>query len=146
MKDLKQAILLLYPDPETGSKVLSVSRKDNHNLLGLPGGKAEEEETLIQGLVREVREEVGIELDPTKLMFLFQDWDGDYDTLTYVYDGVVKDLPKLPFVNKEGAKVEYVTPEQLTNPSSSPFSEYNLKMFKRFIDDPDFIAFHKRIR
>lgn len=146
MKDLKQAVLLLYIDPNDGSKVLSVSRKDNHKLLGLPGGKAEEEETLIQSLLREVREEVGIELDLDNVVFLFQDWDGDYDTLTYVYDGIIKDLPKLPFINKEGAVVEFVSPADLTDPNTSPFSEYNIKMFNRFIDDPDFISFHKRIK
>lgn len=142
MQNQKQAVLLLYINPEDGQEVLSVSRKDDHDKLGLPGGKAEEEETLINSLVREVQEELGVKLDPTKVVFLFQDWDTDYDTLTYMYSGTL-DLPSKPWINTEGAKVEYVPASKLVDPLHSPFSEYNLKMFKRFMSDPDFIGFQK---
>ena len=138
----KQAVLLLYINPENGQEVLSVSRKDNHAQLGLPGGKVETDETLIQGLCREFREEIGVSLDPNCIEFLFQDWDTDYDTLTYVYSGTLK-LPPTPFINTEGARVEYVSAAELISPEHSPFSEYNLKMFKEFISNLDFISFQK---
>lgn len=45
MSNQKQAVLLLYINPENGQEVLSVSRKDDHAKLGLPGGKVETDET-----------------------------------------------------------------------------------------------------
>ena len=142
MSNQKQAVLLLYINPENGQEVLSVSRKDDHAKLGLPGGKVEVEETLISGLCREVREELGLTLDPNCIEFLFQDWDTDYDTLTYAYSGVLS-LPETPYINKEGAKVEFIPAGKLIDPAHSPFSEYNLKMFNKFISDLDFISFQK---
>lgn len=142
MRNQKQAVLLLYINPENGQEVLSVSRKDDHTKLGLPGGKAEEEETLINSLIREVQEELGVTLNRNKVEFLFQDWDSDFDTLTYVYSGDLG-LPQKSWINSEGAKVEYVPASKLVDPVHSPFSEYNLKMFERFINDLDFITFQK---
>lgn len=143
MKHQKQAVLLLVVNPLNGQEVLSVSRKDDHKKLGLPGGKVDEEETLLNALLREIKEELNFELDPSKVEFLFQDWDEDYDTLTYVYSGDVSTLSQDPWINSEGALVEYVLASKLINPLSSPFSDYNLKMFKRFISDLDFISFQK---
>lgn len=143
MKHQKQAVLLLVVNPLNGQEVLSVSRKDDHKKLGLPGGKVDEEETLLNALLREIKEELNFELDPSEVEFLFQDWDEDYDTLTYVYSGDVSTLSQDPWINSEGALVEYVLASKLINPLSSPFSDYNLKMFKRFISDLDFISFQK---
>lgn len=139
----KQAVLLLYINPENGQEVLSVSRKDDHKLLGLPGGKSEEEETLINSLVREVKEELGVDLDRNKIEFLFQDFDQDFDTLTYLYSGLINFNKELPYINDEGAKVEFVPASALIDPIQSPFSDYNLKMLDRFSTDLDFISYQK---
>lgn len=45
-----------------GDKVLAVSRKDNHKDFGLVGGKVEDNETHIQALHREVKEETGLNI------------------------------------------------------------------------------------
>lgn len=142
MQHQKQAVLLLYINPENGQEVLSVSRKDDHTKLGLPGGKAELEETLINSLIREVQEELGVTLDRNKIDFLYQDWDGDYDTLTYLYSGDIV-LPPLPFVNSEGARVEYVEANLLVNPAHSPFFKYNLAMFKKLMSILDYVSYQK---
>lgn len=142
MQNQKQAVLLLYINPENSQEVLSVSRKDDHTKLGLPGGKAEEEETLINSLFREVQEEIGVNLDRNKLEFLFQEWDDDFDTLTYLYTGTIK-LPNLPFINKEGAKVEFVPAEKLVKQEFSPFYKYNLDMFKALLNNLDFVKYLK---
>ena len=41
------------------NKILSVSRKDNHNDFGLFGGKLENDETQEEALIREAYEETG---------------------------------------------------------------------------------------
>lgn len=143
MKDQKQAVLLLYINPENPEEVLSVSRKDDHSKLGLPGGKADEEETFINALIREINEELGITIDRTKLEFLYQNWDHDYDTSTYLYTGVLS-LPSLPFINTEGAKVEFVSIKKLIKKKHSPFYEYNLEMFKK-LSNLEFVTYLKHL-
>jgi 8-oxo-dGTP pyrophosphatase MutT (NUDIX family) len=65
-----------------GDEVLAVSRRDDPAAFGLVGGKVDPEDgpvdpehlmaTLRRALVREVREEIGVELDPDDLWFEFQ--------------------------------------------------------------------------
>lgn len=54
----RYAVVALVFSPE--GKVLAVSRKDDPNDLGLPGGKAEDGETPFEAVVREVEEETGL--------------------------------------------------------------------------------------
>lgn len=53
-------------------KVLSVSRKTDHNDFGLIAGKIEENETPEKAVIRELREETGIETNINSLKLLFQ--------------------------------------------------------------------------
>lgn len=59
---LPQAVCALIVD-DTINMVLAISRKNNHNDFGLPGGKVESGESLEEALRREVREEVGVEIN-----------------------------------------------------------------------------------
>lgn len=63
-------------------QILAVSRKDNPEDFGLPGGKLEPEETFEQGAIREVKEETG--LDIFGLLPLFYRTDGDFFAVCYV--------------------------------------------------------------
>lgn len=49
--------------------VIDIDHKDPQ--LKLPGGKIEKGETILEAFVREVREEVGISVDPKQVIFLF---------------------------------------------------------------------------
>ena len=106
--------------------VLAVSRKNNPNDFGLPGGKIDPGETPEGALFREVSEETGLnvgefrevfedrdrvecgELRPCRT-YLILSWDGELKT-------------------KETGVVKWVEPSVITDPSTS-FHEYNTRLF-----------------
>jgi 8-oxo-dGTP pyrophosphatase MutT (NUDIX family) len=111
-------------------KILSVSRKNNHQDLGLPGGKIEPGETPVEALHREVLEETGISV-------LGQSWI--FDHLDRVEAGVrrpcrcyfVHPWTIAPGMNYEKeALVTWVEPARLVDPSCS-FKDYNQALFDR---------------
>lgn len=101
-------------------EVLAVSRKTDHNDLGLPGGKVELGETFAQAAVRETWEEVGIQIN--KMRDVFDHPDGVRDARTFL----VEEWAGMA-VSVEGAWVGWVPPARLLEGS---FSEYNRALFK----------------
>lgn len=59
------------------NEYLTVSRRDNHNDFGFPGGKVDNKETHQQALKREVFEETGYIIDVGQLLF--------DDSVTFAY-------------------------------------------------------------
>jgi 8-oxo-dGTP pyrophosphatase MutT (NUDIX family) len=121
-QDLPRAACVLLKRED--GKFLAVSRKDDKNDFGLPGGKKETFESDEQTARRELEEETG--LHAGELRFLFAgicrgDKDGvDYWTVTYTgdYDGSV-------FTSESGV-VAWVDKEVLLRGS---FGEYNARLF-----------------
>ena len=112
------------------NKILSVSRKDNHNDFNLFGGKLENGETLEEALTRECYEETGyyIRIIPV----YYEAMCGD--TLVRAYICVAIDLD-LDYPEKGMHVVKYLSPSELTNGS---FGDYNKALFKHFnIDDKE---------
>lgn len=142
MSNIKQAVILLYFNPLNKDEVLCVSRKDDHTSYGLPGGKVEEEETYLASLVREIKEEVNVEIPAHKCSFIFQNICTGYDTLTYIIEDI-PNLPSLPFINSEGAMVSFQPIHKLVNKEDSLFHEYNLSLFKELNNNLDYIHYQK---
>ena len=90
MKPTGACVILTKED-----KILGVTRKYNHNDWGLPGGKLDPGETALEAIIRESKEETGLDIFNVelidqrvfkdRLVYLFKaDWSGEinYDPIT----------------------------------------------------------------
>ena len=100
------------------SKLLGVSRKDNHKLFGLPGGKVDEGETTYDAMVREVKEETGIDVLSAQPIYFRE--DGEFLAVVFL---VTK--WKGEVTTTEAGVVDWITFEELKQGS---FPEYNTKL------------------
>lgn len=110
------AVALIFNKDKT--KLLGVSRKDNHKLFGLPGGKVDVGESMSEGVIREVKEETGLSVKSSAPIFLRE--DGEFVAAVYLvtkYEGEVS--------TKESGVVAWITFEDL---KQGAFSEYNTKL------------------
>ena len=119
--DTKRAVCgLLFHN----NKILSVSRKSNHNDFGLFGGKLENGETWEEALIREAYEETGCNINIIPVYY--EAMCGD--TLVRTYICIATDY-SLEYPAKDLAVVKYLPPSALT---SGSFGDYNSKLFKHF--------------
>ena len=108
------------------NKILSVSRKSNHNDFNLFGGKLENGETWEQALIRECYEETGYNIDTIPVYYEAM----CDDTLVRTYICFAKEsYSELDYPEKGMHIVKFLPPSALT---SGSFSKYNSNLFKHF--------------
>ena len=73
---MKSAVCVLITDKD--KNILSVSRKDNHNDWGLPGGKLEDNESFLDAAIRETLEETGYSISIIDPLNYFESIDNEY--------------------------------------------------------------------
>lgn len=104
-------------------KILAVSRKDNHEDFGLPGGKVDGDEPGWLTVVREVQEETGLLVMGVNSKPIFTDGDsltGKYLVETYLVEELYGEIN-----TSEPGKVAWVGWEDLFRGS---FGNYNRKL------------------
>jgi 8-oxo-dGTP pyrophosphatase MutT (NUDIX family) len=129
---MKAAVCLFFPADD---RFLAVSRRHDSALWGMPGGKVDPGETNIEGLLREVREEVGLTLPPTSLQPLYvgtSAGDTDFWVTTYLFDDPNFDFTTLNVKVEEGLQFSWLSEWHLTNSDVSPFALYNRKVFEAY--------------
>lgn len=112
---LKEAVCALIFT--ANNKIIGVSRKDDPEAFGLCGGKVDEGETPEEALIRETKEETG--LDITKFEKVFERTDGDFKCFTYLCE-VAGEIT----TNEAGVVKEVDWAELL----AGPFGEYNRQL------------------
>lgn len=111
---------------ERNGLVLAISRRNDHENLGLPGGKIEPGESPEEALVRELGEECGILAEEYEMVYEHLDRvEGDLRRPCRGYR--VTSWAGSPH-SVEGQRVVWVPPGRLLEPSCS-FRDYNERLF-----------------
>lgn len=115
----KRAVTILLHNED--GLILGVSRKDDHTSFGLPGGKCEDGESDVEAIVRETKEETG--LDVTNVRPYFTRADDEFDCVTFIgnYSGDIK--------TSESGLVKWVSWGEL---EAGKFGEYNRALHAYF--------------
>lgn len=105
---------------------LVVSRRDEPTKWGLPGGKVDPGETLIQAIIRESFEEARFRIRADELIELYTavcPGEVTYNVTTYLY---TKEAPRYEdLIAEKGLTLYYAPLIKLTEDRISPFAEYN---------------------
>jgi len=116
-------VALIYKNGDLGDEILAVSRKDNHNDFGLPGGKIEDSDhSIFHGLVREVKEETGLIITRGEPIFTRE--DNEYIAIVFLVTESSWDLDHVIDPNETGL-VKWTDFETIKKGS---FGHYNTKL------------------
>ena len=102
-----------------------VVERFNDNSIGLPGGKVEEDETSIQALIKEIKEETNLDIKEEYLELVYGCIVGDYYCETYGLK--FKHLKDVNFADMRQC-------EKHINPIFTKFSVNNFAIPSRFME------------
>lgn len=119
-------VCAIIQDKATG-KVLSVSRKNDHNDMNLPGGKVDVGETLKEALVRELLEETGYSIKN-----ISEDMYVDIDNFFIVscFKAEIDCDKKRLDISKDEGIFDWISIDKLLNGSYNNYNKKALKYFK----------------
>ena len=127
---LSACIILLSYDESNNLKILTVSRKNDENNIGIPGGKMDSiDKSLAHAASRELLEETGYQVEPETLKQVFvADGDtGEDEITTCQCTTFITDKYKQIELPKEKGIVSWQPPERLIQANCS-FAAYNKRL------------------
>lgn len=132
----KYAVVAIIWNPNKDGTLLGVSRKDNGEDFGLPGGKADPiapgskvYEDPLTALRREIREETGLEIESARYVYWRKDYTKPGDprpmipALCFLVDSFHGEPRQM-----EAGRVEWVSPSTVASTRAS-FHDYNRGLF-----------------
>lgn len=119
------AVTAYIRSPRHRGLILAVSRKDNASAFGLPGGKIDPGETPEQAVVREVKEETGLDFSNVQPVFS-RVCEGGIDGIAYLTTTFVGDISGEISTQEKGI-VAWVSEDILLD---GPFGRYNEALFE----------------
>lgn len=109
--------------------------QDNKGVWQLPGGRINKDEKPLEGLGREIREELGIEIEPKNIFdtFVFTSASGtNHFVVVYLCGGGPKDLTRLKFPDGEIKNMRWVGKKEVDEvPLLQEYKEVLHKYFVR---------------
>lgn len=125
MLKLKEAVCALIHGPNGG--VIAVSRKDNHQSMGMIGGKVDGGETPEEALIRETYEETGLTITGYKK--IFERKDAEFICYTYLCSAIGT-ITNSNEISEAKGLVKEVDWSDLF---SGSFGEYNRELYNYLI-------------
>lgn len=123
---MKHAVCLLALS--TKGNILGVSRRNDPTQWGMPGGKVDPGENVLEALQREVFEELGVNALKQNMVPLYADSEGDFWVSTFLYMNEIDEETK--FEVEEGLTVRWINPKEFL--TLEPFVDYNTCVFRHF--------------
>jgi ADP-ribose pyrophosphatase YjhB (NUDIX family) len=132
---IKRAVCVLHEvpkiHPEDGQSLyLAVTRKNNKDQIGLPGGKVDPGEDEATAARRETIKETGLHFAKRDLVPLYTGFcrgEVNYWVTTYLFVGT--ELDDKITEPEPGIEQKVITRNELCNDLNSPFANYNCAVF-----------------
>ena len=132
---MKKAACVLLIRSSDG-KLLAASRRDEHDNIGLPGGKIDKGECPKTAATREFYEETGIHVTPNDLTKVYIRpcvGETDYETTTFLCftetSSIDYEINTEPYECEKGIWIRWVAWDELLAPKNA-FAKYNAGLYE----------------
>lgn len=132
---MKKAVVLINISTEG---FLVCTRRNSENFC-FPGGKVEENETNEEAIIREVKEETGIDINKNQIKLINQEFINGYES--YIYISFEENLK--PYQNEEGIIPFFLKKEELVG-EKAEFINFNKNLLNNLKEITCWYKYNKK--